>query len=331
MGERTEIYEREKLYEEVWKEPVLVVANRYGVSNVALAKACRKLAVPLPPRGYWARVRAGRKAPPRPPLPPYESPAGIQTTRRVPGKSLALQPARSPTRNSDTAPRLPPSRDLRRPITPPARKGRRQIRSETRGRPRQRNSRNTFIAPSTAGSERFASESTVSARSRDSRKRKAGTTNGIIYRFLQPSDITTSLVREEREPVSASSYGFTRHTFQERTGGTIQRPLAGCGQSRDDCSGVFTFRRTRSIHSFPAWLQTTSRNSYSGSFGCIIDRGILTESNSLRKRRRWKTCSSRLGSARYSSRIFRIRWTGGGKEGGRVKEGGKKRKEDNRP
>ena len=37
MGERTEIYEREKLYEEVWKEPVLVVANRYGVSNVALA------------------------------------------------------------------------------------------------------------------------------------------------------------------------------------------------------------------------------------------------------------------------------------------------------
>jgi hypothetical protein len=77
MGERTEIYEREKLYKEVWKESVLVVADRYGVSNVALAKACRKLVVPLPPRGYWARVRAGRKAPPPPPLPPYESPSGI--------------------------------------------------------------------------------------------------------------------------------------------------------------------------------------------------------------------------------------------------------------
>jgi hypothetical protein len=87
MGERTEIYEREKLYEEVWKEPVLVVANRYGVSNVALAKACRKLAVPLPPRGYWARARAGRKAPPRPALPPYESPSRIQATRPVPGRS----------------------------------------------------------------------------------------------------------------------------------------------------------------------------------------------------------------------------------------------------
>ena len=83
MNERTEIYEREKFYEEVWKEPVLVVANRYGVSNVALAKTCRKLVVPLPPRGYWARIRAGRKPPPRPPLPPYESSAGNQTTRRV--------------------------------------------------------------------------------------------------------------------------------------------------------------------------------------------------------------------------------------------------------
>ena len=89
MGERTEIYDREKLYEEIWKEPVLMVANRYGVSNVALAKACRKLAVPLPPRGYWARIRARRKAPPRPPLPPYESQVGSQTTRRVSVRSGA--------------------------------------------------------------------------------------------------------------------------------------------------------------------------------------------------------------------------------------------------
>jgi len=35
MSERTEIYEREKLYEEVWNEPVRVVAKRYGVSDVA--------------------------------------------------------------------------------------------------------------------------------------------------------------------------------------------------------------------------------------------------------------------------------------------------------
>jgi len=87
MGKCTEIYERAKLYEEVWKEPVLVVAKRYRVSDVALAKACRKLGVPLPQRGYWARIRAGGKVPPRPPLPPYESPSGIQATRPVPERS----------------------------------------------------------------------------------------------------------------------------------------------------------------------------------------------------------------------------------------------------
>jgi len=87
MGQRTETYDREKLYEEVWKEPALVVARRYGISSVALAKACRKLSVPLPPRGYWARVRARRNAPPRPPLPPDDRSSRIQSTRRIPGKS----------------------------------------------------------------------------------------------------------------------------------------------------------------------------------------------------------------------------------------------------
>jgi len=58
---KPEVYEREKLYEEVWAEPVKIVASRYGVSDVALAKTCRKLAIPLPGRGYWARLRAGQK------------------------------------------------------------------------------------------------------------------------------------------------------------------------------------------------------------------------------------------------------------------------------
>jgi hypothetical protein len=54
-------YEREKLYQEVWAEPIRDVAKRYEVSDVALAKTCRKLAIPLPGRGYWAKVRAGQK------------------------------------------------------------------------------------------------------------------------------------------------------------------------------------------------------------------------------------------------------------------------------
>jgi len=87
VGQRTEAYDREKLYEEVWKEPALVVAKLYGISSVALAKACRKLSVPLPPRGYWARARARRNAPPRPPLPPYDSLSGGQSNPHNPDRS----------------------------------------------------------------------------------------------------------------------------------------------------------------------------------------------------------------------------------------------------
>lgn len=77
---KPEVYEREKLYEEVWAEPVKIVAQRYGVSDVALAKTCRKLAIPLPGRGYWARLRSGQKMK-RAPLP--KLPAGVPETLPV--------------------------------------------------------------------------------------------------------------------------------------------------------------------------------------------------------------------------------------------------------
>lgn len=54
-------YDREKLYQEVWSQPVQQVARAYGFSDVFLARICRKLDVPVPPRGYWAPVRAGQK------------------------------------------------------------------------------------------------------------------------------------------------------------------------------------------------------------------------------------------------------------------------------
>lgn len=51
---------REALYEEVWTDAVTVVAPRYGLSDVGLDKICKKLGIPVPPRGYWAKVKAGR-------------------------------------------------------------------------------------------------------------------------------------------------------------------------------------------------------------------------------------------------------------------------------
>lgn len=65
--------EREALYREVWAEPVTKVARRYGISDVGLQKICRRLEVPLPPRGYWARVAAGR-TPRQAPLLPTKGP-----------------------------------------------------------------------------------------------------------------------------------------------------------------------------------------------------------------------------------------------------------------
>ena len=64
-------YDRVRLYEEVWTEPTQKVAKRYGVSDVAIAKACASLNIPKPPRGYWARNAAGKKVPKRPPLPKF--------------------------------------------------------------------------------------------------------------------------------------------------------------------------------------------------------------------------------------------------------------------
>lgn len=59
---------RETLYEEVWAEPMTVVAARYRIFPNRLAGVCERLRVPVPPRGYWAKERVG-KAEPRPPLP----------------------------------------------------------------------------------------------------------------------------------------------------------------------------------------------------------------------------------------------------------------------
>jgi len=71
MADDSIIYDRNVLFEEVWAEPMRNVAKRYGVSDVALAKTCRRLSVPVPGRGYWAKLKAG-KADPRPPLPELE-------------------------------------------------------------------------------------------------------------------------------------------------------------------------------------------------------------------------------------------------------------------
>ena len=62
-------YDREELYREVWEKPLIKVAERYGVSAVALGKTCRKLLVPVPGRGHWAKLAHGKEGAKKPPLP----------------------------------------------------------------------------------------------------------------------------------------------------------------------------------------------------------------------------------------------------------------------
>lgn len=60
---------REELYALVWSEPITALAKKFGLSDVGFAKTCRAADIPLPDRGYWAKVQAG-KSPPKPSLPP---------------------------------------------------------------------------------------------------------------------------------------------------------------------------------------------------------------------------------------------------------------------
>src|ERR1700733_1540742 len=59
---------REDLYELAWSKPTSALAKDFGISDVALAKRCRRLGIPIPGRGYWARIDAGQ-TPYRPKLP----------------------------------------------------------------------------------------------------------------------------------------------------------------------------------------------------------------------------------------------------------------------
>lgn len=59
--------EREELYRRVWETPMSRLAKEFDISDVGLAKACRKHAIPLPPVGYWTKLKHGKTIP-KPPL-----------------------------------------------------------------------------------------------------------------------------------------------------------------------------------------------------------------------------------------------------------------------
>lgn len=97
---------REALYDLVWDEPVRTIAQRMGISDVWLKKCCARAEIPVPDRGYWAKLRAGKRVarrslPPRPPgIPADVTIKSDQHPNRwppVPEAELAAPPPVEPT------------------------------------------------------------------------------------------------------------------------------------------------------------------------------------------------------------------------------------------
>lgn len=68
---------RRQLYDRVWQEPMIRLARSFGISDVGLAKICRKHDIPRPPRGYWAKKEFGQ-SPPQIPLPKSDGDCEIE-------------------------------------------------------------------------------------------------------------------------------------------------------------------------------------------------------------------------------------------------------------
>lgn len=51
---------RTELYARVWQTPMIRLGLEFGISGNGLAKICKRLNVPYPPRGFWAKKGAGK-------------------------------------------------------------------------------------------------------------------------------------------------------------------------------------------------------------------------------------------------------------------------------
>jgi hypothetical protein len=70
------------LYNEVWSQPLVKLSQKYGVSNVRLGKVCRKLKIPHPGRGFWAKKAVGQ-AVEQVPLPQFENTPVVKRLKAI--------------------------------------------------------------------------------------------------------------------------------------------------------------------------------------------------------------------------------------------------------
>ena len=68
MDDETIRFTREQIYKKVWSRPISSLAKEWGISDVGLAKICKRYKIPRPGLGHWARKQHGYH-PIQPPLP----------------------------------------------------------------------------------------------------------------------------------------------------------------------------------------------------------------------------------------------------------------------
>lgn len=112
-------FERQKLFEEVWIAPITKLAKTYGVSDVWLRKICVALDVPLPPRGYWAKLAAG-KAIPKPALHETSVPTTYERVMNVIEVDTVLEDRVSKARGSTSDAENSETPDYAPPLDPTA-------------------------------------------------------------------------------------------------------------------------------------------------------------------------------------------------------------------
>jgi hypothetical protein len=63
-------FSRQELYDLVWSTPIATLAKQFDISDRGLAKTCLRYHIPVPSRGYWAKIEAGQQPTKTPALEP---------------------------------------------------------------------------------------------------------------------------------------------------------------------------------------------------------------------------------------------------------------------
>ncbi len=128
--------ERQKLYEEVWSTPMAQLASQYRISDVGLAKVCRKLAIPIPGRGYWQKKKAGQPVQ-LDPLPPLAEgrPKDVVRFRRaaLPARAADVQARIDAEKRPDSLIVVPPAFSEAHPLVANAQESLARAKEDTCG------------------------------------------------------------------------------------------------------------------------------------------------------------------------------------------------------